>query len=416
NNDVAQPRTLAINRERYEACASVASLSSIVGPPPGVPGELDNSCRDCSSYGASHFLVNQGSAPITPICPGVDVDISTLCLDDPFEFTLQGLDLNRNPIGFAVSETFAAGSLPAYFTADGFVLDDFANAQGFTLTTGNLYRLTVSAGGQTTTRDIALSCTIPTPQPTTPLLAASEFNVFAFDSITGPKDIGGPILAVGDVTLDATSVNFQANLPVGFVAGGDVTFVSGGTRGDLIYGGTYTTGSVTSQASIGGSLSNNIGQYPLAAMSSELLTLSQDIAGYSTNATSQLVNSELILNGSDPVLNVFEVDSVDLNGAFGVRINAPAGSTVVINVEGVALDVGPGVIAVNGVAVDHVLWNFYEATSLYIHQTDFIGSALAPFADTNVVGGSFVGTLVTNSLTGSFSGFTWSPFAGDAVF
>ena len=84
------------------------------------------------------------------------------------------------------------------------------------------------------------------------------------------------------------------------------------------------------------------------------------------------------LTGTDSALNVFQVAGSALYSANSVVINVPAGSEVLINVSGTTDQLANvGINAPQGSpALDptHILWNFNQATSLFLNSVGVPGS------------------------------------------
>jgi len=103
----------------------------------------------------------------------------------------------------------------------------------------------------------------------------------------------------------------------------------------------------------------------------------------------------LTLQGNDPLLNVFNVSAEQWGGTDVVRtISAPAGSTVLVNISGTSINVSGGDLAVSGVDREHVLLNFYQATTITSTLSDIRASLLAPFASVTFNGGNVEGNAI----------------------
>ncbi len=101
-----------------------------------------------------------------------------------------------------------------------------------------------------------------------------------------------------------------------------------------------------------------------------------------------------------------------------LAISAPAGSTVVVNISGTSPEIDLAVL--NGMSgsgqtfdPSHVLFNFPEATSLYLFEDTIAGTVLAPAADVFILGRRTSGTLITNDLLVAATNFFDASFAGD---
>jgi choice-of-anchor A domain-containing protein len=113
--------------------------------------------------------------------------------------------------------------------------------------------------------------------------------------------------------------------------------------------------------------------------------------------------SFFVLQGTNPTLNVFTITQAEFGDTnHPLDIVAPAGSTVIINVQGSDPTLGTG-IYFNGTEESDsnndngsILFNFATATSVAIDgQLD--GALLAPFAEltgTNQMGGTFIAAAI----------------------
>jgi choice-of-anchor A domain-containing protein len=97
--------------------------------------------------------------------------------------------------------------------------------------------------------------------------------------------------------------------------------------------------------------------------------------------------------------NLTAAEMIDASGG-GLTINAPAGSTVVVNVSGPVSSMVSFGINLNGVDKRHVLYNFHDATNLTLNQIGVMGSILAPLASVNFAGGAIDGTIISKNLSG----------------
>jgi choice-of-anchor A domain-containing protein len=123
--------------------------------------------------------------------------------------------------------------------------------------------------------------------------------------------------------------------------------------------------------------------------------------------------------GTNANLNTFVVQAADFNSANGIQIDAPTGSTVVINVAGLNVNfqnLGINFTNLNGDATGatdktHVVYNFYQAQTLGISGISVQGSVLAPLANVTFSNGNIEGNLVAGNLTGSGETHDY-PFVG----
>lgn len=66
------------------------------------------------------------------------------------------------------------------------------------------------------------------------------------------------------------------------------------------------------------------------------------------------------VTGSDPNLDVFYVNGSDLASANGLTITAPAGATVLLNINGTTDSLSNFQVKLKGTDDTHVLYNFFQ--------------------------------------------------------
>jgi len=128
-----------------------------------------------------------------------------------------------------------------------------------------------------------------------------------------------------------------------------------------------------------------------------------------TGETTLLPWGALRLRGADPRLNVFDVTVADLAVVSGLRIEAPAGAAVVINVEGFATAIGDLNVQLSGPTAEDLLWNFETAPTITVVNSTLYGTIVAPQAILSMRGGWFEGAAVARSIVTSTS-TAWAPF------
>lgn len=247
---------------------------------------------------------------------------------------------------------------------------------------------------------------------------ASDFNSFTFGSATYTQlTMKGRVAAGG-------SVGFVSTAP-----GSGLTADS--TRFDVVSGGSVSINGASLMGSVsaaGASSMIGVGFKPGAGVVTqpspvnfitalaELTDLSEDLSLLTANGTVSAAYGTITFTGTDTSLNVFTVAGADFAQKNGyttnnVVINAPAGSTVVINVTGGSLAYTYGGFNVVGVDPSNIIWNFGGLGSASITGIDWRGSILAPNTTISTVGGQFHGQLVANTLSA-----TWTLFHNDATF
>ena len=266
---------------------------------------------------------------------------------------------------------------------------------------------------------------VSSPAWATPFGIASAYNVVAIGStgtyaitgnITTNSDIGGRVAAAGTI-VNAPQVGLHTipNDPYG--SAGLDTFVSAGT-----YAGqqVHLTGNAYSPAASsnlfgfsGGGTLTNTGPSPIdfSALRGSIDAESLALATLVNTGSVVLNGNDLTLTGLSSSLNVFTVIAAQLAAAQDmIAINAPAGSTIIVNVTGGAG--GSSTVQVpklfyNGQQVsgdsstdDDILFNFYQAQSAVNFNGQFSASVLAPFA--TVTGNSQLdGTIIAAAFNDS---------------
>ncbi|HSD83337.1 MAG TPA: VWA domain-containing protein, partial [Anaerolineae bacterium] len=271
-----------------------------------------------------------------------------------------------------------------------------------------------------------LYCRTPTPTATpsaTPgscsagtLGAAADYNGFFLENFSGARDAHGNLLpgsdvagrlAVGhDLSVASYSVGHAVAGPVQdvLVVGHDLNFKGGRVHGNALYGSAAT---VSQNTGFDGVLRRSV-PVPLdfAAAGQELLARSDNYANLTVNGDTSVQDwggptAQIIFSGSDPDLNVFRVSGADMNRAYGVFISAPAGSTVLINIDGTTDRLMNFGFFLWGVNRQHVLYNFYQAQTLELSQIGIQGSILAPRANITFNLGALWGQLIGKSFVGA---------------
>lgn len=137
------------------------------------------------------------------------------------------------------------------------------------------------------------------------------------------------------------------------------------------------------------------------AIEGALNTLSQRLAELpATGTVTQHCATGLTLSGSDPERNVFVLDAGQLAGISEVRIECPAGSTVLVTILGQSIELGPGAIELIGTESRLLLWNASNATTLDDRFARLPGSLLAPGAALQV-DGAIDGQVFVRSIDGT---------------
>lgn len=248
-----------------------------------------------------------------------------------------------------------------------------------------------------------------------------DFNGFVFQDMPYKNgSVDGRLAVGGNATFD-TGVGVDVGLTLtpnanrdDLIVGGDLTYQSGSMpSGGATYGGTVTIGK--SVTVLGGfrNVPPSQARPPLdfAAAQTLAANLSATLAGYPDNGTYASTPSSLTITGTNPATNVITVPASVLASSFATSVNAPAGSTVIINVTGPQPALGFAV-TLNGTDSSHVLWHFPQATSMTMKNIEMLGTVLAPAATVTFSNGGMSGQLIAQSLT-TPNAVPFSVFAGD---
>ncbi|WP_304608630.1 choice-of-anchor A family protein [Hyalangium versicolor] len=237
-------------------------------------------------------------------------------------------------------------------------------------------------------------------------LHLSDYNLFLLENYEGGHDVVGKVAAGGNISLTHFAVG--AGLDNGstantLVAGGNLTLKHGAVWGDARYGGTYSADGtvVYPRGSVARGTPINF-----AARFAELNQLAVQLAGMTVNgSTTRTSWGGILLRGTSTGVNVFDLDGNAFNGARLLSIEAPAGSLVVVNIRGSAINiVGGGTSFSGGIDQHGVVYNFFEATSISATGFGIFGTVLAPSADISFNNGSWDGGIYAKSLSGNAEG------------
>lgn len=234
-----------------------------------------------------------------------------------------------------------------------------------------------------------------------------------------PNSSGAPLLPTSSTrddliaggqlsTVNAWSVN--ANDVRGSLAPGSpgVSHISPGaaSRNQAVIQLSITTGNAVTT-----------GGQSFAQLQAELISKS---IYWSTLATTGTINFNpsgnfLTLTGTDNTLNIFNVLDTQFGAASAtITINAPAGSTVLVNIldaDGIAGFNG-GLITLNGISHENVLYNFAQTTGAFSSSSRlFEGSVLAArTTSVSLSGGAINGRAIFGGDTNQGGGFEFHNF------
>jgi choice-of-anchor A domain-containing protein len=226
-----------------------------------------------------------------------------------------------------------------------------------------------------------------------------------WNSVHGGVLVGGDLNWQGPTIFGRVNVNGNANF-------GN----SGGTvSGPINVVGAYTAPNYFSPKVVPSTVTAL--PFDFDVVQNYLLSMSSSLAALSPNGTTTISFNQVHLQTINPLstLVVFNVTGAQLANAAGAGlfINAPAGATVIVNVSGATDSMSSmGISLSGGVDKQHVLYNFYQASSLTINSIGVLGTILAPNANVNFAGGNIDGTMIAKNLSGSGESH-WYPFLGN---
>jgi choice-of-anchor A domain-containing protein len=275
------------------------------------------------------------------------------------------------------------------------------------------------------------------------LYLATNFNAVVFGDFTASGGDSENRLAVGGTArfLGGYSVGMPvAGVPLPthtdattdiLIAGGDLHDGVFGVNGNIVYGGTRTGptryympgGNVVEQVTdITFDASGNVPRdgtgatweqlFECAAAASAAMAALADSGAVTKDFTSPW---QRFLTGTNESLNVFNVTAAEWSmKSSQTVIDAPAGSTVLVNITGGETAITNSSIALVGVDRRHVIYNYVDAawisTKSFLHP----GSVLAPYASASLSGGAVDGAAVFGGDVTTTIGFEFHnfPYAG----
>ncbi len=241
-------------------------------------------------------------------------------------------------------------------------------------------------------------------QPMFDLGIAAPFNLFVLKDVIQPSsDTEGKVAVGRDAHFTGYSVGDKLQPSGGtedvLIVGRKLTYISGQVyNGNVVYG-QFADIQQQNLCSDGTIRQENPVPVDFAQAEVDLNALTAQLANKAVNGTTTYQWGGLALSGTNPLLNVFEVDGNDLSASNNMQIDVPNGSVVLVNISGTNITWSGG-LTVNGTAIGNVLYNFYEAQEINIQGIDIRGSVLAPKAKVNFATGVINGQMICNYFTG----------------
>ena len=246
---------------------------------------------------------------------------------------------------------------------------------------------------------------------------AGAFSAFVLHdlTLTGGQSVGA--LATGG---DAKLTNYRAGVgskpsDVSLVVGGDLQSNNAPVAGgQVLVGGEAQLPSWLNRGNIKTGVSNL--PVDFAADSSYLTDLSQTLSLLETTGTVNYTNWGINATGDGSSdLQVFNLDPSQMNRSnyWNALSSIPNDAHIIFNVSGTDINMSGSQQALTDWS-DKVIFNFYEAERLSLHNMTVEGSILAPMADVLTSGITINGNLVSKSLSGPLytTGQQFSPYSG----
>jgi choice-of-anchor A domain-containing protein len=237
---------------------------------------------------------------------------------------------------------------------------------------------------------------------------AAAFNLFILGNISmAGATVEGRVAAARNITLFRYSIGDKLDPATAagqdtLIAGRNLSLAGGRVYvGNAVYGGTAN---VSSKTTIAGVL-RRATPIDFGAEGAKLREQSVALAALAPNGATQVLRGDshrvrITLRGTDPARNVFAVAGRDLARASILTIDAPARSTVLINVVG-ASQIRDFRVILRGVDARHILYNFSQTARLQLKDSTVEGSILAPATSVTLTRGVVRGTLVGALLAGN---------------
>jgi len=213
---------------------------------------------------------------------------------------------------------------------------------------------------------------------------------------------------------------------IDLVVGGDITEISGDVNwgmnsGSARIGGNINGVNISTVAGSPNTIVSGLGAnipFDFATTAANLIADSASLSGLPNTAGTTVTNNwgDLVLKGTDPNLNVFNITAAEWTGdgttnVWRRTIDVPESAQVVINVSGETVNISGGDMV--GKYTGQTLVNYYEATDINISAFEHEGSMLAPNAKLTISGGAINGqTVVASANTSVGFEFHYRNFGG----
>jgi choice-of-anchor A domain-containing protein len=225
------------------------------------------------------------------------------------------------------------------------------------------------------------------------------FNLLSRSSYEGGQHIGGPVGAADIISMTGFAVGWQTPGVAGMVS--DVLELDYGTLyGNAWYGSAVVTSDLNAITFASGGFRQGA-PFDFATGGARAEQFSAVLGVVTPTGTTSMAYGTLSLVGARADYNVFAVDAATLASAHTLRLRVPAGAAAIINVTGGSPSMSYMGLQFDGATAQRTIYNFVDATSLFMAGIGVEGQVLAPHADVDFSNGSMLGTLVGWSVTGN---------------
>ncbi len=228
---------------------------------------------------------------------------------------------------------------------------------------------------------------------------SANYSVFVFNTFTATgSDIEGALAAGGDISFSNYAVGASLS-----AAGQSAALVTAGnlkSSASRIFGDAWVAGTVSESSDIGGTLHVGTNGLDFNATQTQLLALSARLAALPARGAISALG-DVVLTGSDPVVNVFHLTSTLLAGASAIDISIPSTAIAIINIAGTNVQIADIGFNPGGLRANQLVLNFPQATNLALRGVGLVGTVLAPNADVALNSGAVLGQIFAKSYVGA---------------
>lgn len=219
--------------------------------------------------------------------------------------------------------------------------------------------------------------------------------VNAFTPLGGPPQAryAGNGLKVGG-TLNFSNGQIFCNT----VVGGNLDLSNGVIHGDMVAGGTLNYSAATLWESTQGSQGSVALGPNFVTKQQQLTSLSHSFDALANTDAGSLSGGWFVLDTHGANLEVFDLGSANVSSNLRLD-NLAANTTVIINVQGAAIDFGRN--DYQNFSAGHVLFNFADAGSTSFANAGVNASFLAPLATFSGTSGHITGQVIVGSWSGN---------------